>query len=209
MDVIDNRLSSGDIIYYREGRMLDLRKYCCLVFVLLGLCWISPTFAETQQPLATKQESDKEKASQSPKPGDKELSQKPIPFAQYENALKNSEKWETLSPEEQKEALDKIEQYRKLFRQRQAELQKKYKPLLERENQQSGQAYCVVIETNLKRISSMFGGKWLALTPFRQKELIKKWKIPKALPSKSREALLKLWKKLMPTTRQQFLRDLG
>ena len=188
--------------------MLDLRKYCCLVFVLFGLCWISPTFAETQQSPATKQESDEEKASQSPKPGDKELSQKPIPFAQYENALKNSEKWKTLSPEEQKEALDKIEQYRKLFRQRQAELQKKYKPLLEKKPTKRSS----LLRRNREKFEKNFEhvwGKWLALTPFRQKELIKKWKIPKALPSESREALLKLWKKLMPTTRQQFLRDLG
>ena len=187
--------------------MQDSIKHSCLVFFLLGLCWLSPTFAETQQPHLTTQEPD-EKAVPSSKPGDKKLPQKPIPFAQYEKALKNSEKWKTLSPEEQKEALDKIEQFRKRFRQRQAELQKKYKPLLEKKPTKRSSLLRRNREVTEQTFDDVWG-RWQALMPNRQKELSKKWKIPKTIPSKTRQALLKVWKKLMPATRQQFLRDLG
>ena len=54
----------------------------------------------------------------------------PVPFARQERALRNSERWKEMTPEEQEHALAKIYKYRKLFQQRQVELLNKYSPYI-------------------------------------------------------------------------------
>ncbi|WP_447970455.1 hypothetical protein [Nitrospira sp. M1] len=68
----------------------------------------------------------------SSKQPDRKLPQRLVPFAHYEETLKNSEHWKTLSPEEQEEALENIQEHRKRFFQRQVERQKQYDDLLEK-----------------------------------------------------------------------------
>lgn len=86
-------------------------------------------FAEDkQQSISTKNSTPKEEKSspQSKKQSHKSL----IPFAHFEEALKKSERWKAMSPEEQSEALEKIKQARQQFRKHEIERQKQYLPLL-------------------------------------------------------------------------------
>jgi len=112
-----------------------LRPFC-LFTLFLGFWWSAPILAETQDPNTLKQDSTK-KDSELSKPPGRPLPQGPVPFAHFEESLKNSEHWKTLSPEEQEETLENIKLQRKRFFQREAERQKQYRSLLE-DNEKRG-----------------------------------------------------------------------
>ncbi len=108
----------------------SLRSFC---FLSLFFCfwWTSPILAETSSSDTMKSSSPGGDVKSSKQP-DRKLPQRLVPFAHYEETLKNSEHWKTLSPEEQEEALENIQEHRKRFFQRQVERQKQYDDLLEK-----------------------------------------------------------------------------
>jgi len=102
----------------------------CFFALFLGFWLATPILAETQGPNSVKQES-KGKDSELSNSPQRKLPQRPVPFAHFEESLKNSEHWKTLSPEEQEETLENIRLQRKRFFQREVERQKQYRSLLE------------------------------------------------------------------------------
>ncbi len=194
------------------GQLTDGRHSCMglvwswwVVLVFCSLCGVSPIFAETKSNAAT------------PVPYQEELDlpiqQEEIvphrytPFAQYEKRLKSSDKWETLTPEEQQEALAKIRHYQQLYLQQQSKLEREYKSLLEQKKKKRP-SLSRRRQTESKNKFEYVWSKWQKLTPYREKILAKKWKIPNVLPKKRRAVILKVWKRLLPVTRLQFLRDI-
>ncbi|MGB0910343.1 MAG: DUF3106 domain-containing protein, partial [Nitrospirales bacterium] len=135
------------------------------------------------------------------------LPQGKVPFAQYEKALKNSEKWETMSPEEQQEALDKIAHYRKLFRKQQSNLQRHYKSLIKKKPKKR----TTITRRSLIEEKDKFKEvwlKWLALSSSRREAVSRKWNILQTSSSKRREEVFRVWERLLPVSRIQFLSDL-
>ena len=131
----------------------------------------------------------------------------PVPFAKQEQALRNSERWKQMTPEEQEKALDKIYKYRKLFQQRQVELMNQYSPyLIDKPKKKKSVAARrrSIAEQQFEDI----WGKWQALTPKTQVKLAKQWKIKESLPSQRRRDFLKFWNSLVPGDKQRFRFDL-
>ena len=178
---------------------------CVVVLVFCSLWCVSPIFAETKSKAAT------------PAPSQKELDlpiqpkeivpHRYTPFAQYEKRLKSSDKWETLTPEEQQEALAKIRHYQQLYLKQQSKLEREYKSLLEKKKKKRS-SLSRRRQTESKNKFEYVWSKWQKLTPYREKILSKKWKIPNVLPNKRRAVILKVWKRLLPVTRLQFIRDI-
>ncbi|GJL67330.1 MAG: hypothetical protein NPIRA05_23010 [Nitrospirales bacterium] len=105
-------------------------RFFCFSLIFLVFWLPSSILAETQDPNSVNQESTG-KDSELSNSSDRKLPQRPVPFAHFEESLKNSEHWKTLSPEEQEETLENIRLQRKRFFQREVERQKQYKSLLE------------------------------------------------------------------------------
>ena len=55
----------------------------------------------------------------------------PVPFAGYEERLRQSLQWERMSSEEREQALQKIQRLREQFQRRQQQVEAQYKSLLE------------------------------------------------------------------------------
>lgn len=111
--------------------MHDFFRSSCFLSLLVCLCWTSPIVAETPSS-ATLKSSTPGGDVNSSRQTDPKLPQRLVPFAHYEETLKNSEHWKTLSPEEQEEALENIQEHRKRFFQRQVEREKQYDALLKK-----------------------------------------------------------------------------
>ncbi|GJL64602.1 MAG: hypothetical protein NPIRA04_32560 [Nitrospirales bacterium] len=116
----------------------SIRFFCFLSFTL-GFWFATPILAEAQDRNSVKQEST-EKDSESLSSPERKLPQRPVPFAHFEESLKNSEHWKTLSPEEQEETLENIRLQRKRFFQREVERQKQYRSLLEDSEKKSSRS---------------------------------------------------------------------
>ena len=199
-------LSIEELSLKRAGRLISHVAVSSVLVVLSSLWCVFPTLAEDQSLDAFTQESPL-KGLDVPLKAGGGLPQGRVPFAQYERALKNSEKWETLSPEEQQEALDKIAHYRKLFRKQQSDLQGQYKALIKKKTQKR----TTITRRSLIEEKDKFKEvwqKWLALSPRRQGAVSREWNIQKTLPHKRRDEVFRVWKSLLPVTRLQFLHDL-
>ncbi len=114
-----------------DHKMRSTLRCMCVLFFFLGPWLVWPIFAEVRQHDSTTQESTQKHSGQS-KPPSKRLYRKPVPFAHFEESLKNSEQWKTMSPEEQNEALKKISEARERFRKNEIERQKQLLPLLKK-----------------------------------------------------------------------------
>ena len=127
----------------------------------------------------------------------------PVPFARQERALRNSERWKEMTPEEQEQALAKIYKYRKLFQQRQVERLNKYSPYIvdkPKKKKSLSSRRRPIAERQFEDI----WGKWQALAPKTQSKLAKQWKIEESLPSQRRREFLKFWNSLLPGEKQRF-----
>ena len=111
--------------------MQSFIKCIAISLCLLGIGEPPTLFAEVKQEKSTVSKTPSKEAAPS-QPAKKRLYIKPVPFAHYENALKNSERWKAMSPDEQSEALEKIKQARERFRKRELERQKQYLPILKK-----------------------------------------------------------------------------
>ena len=127
----------------------------------------------------------------------------PVPFARQERALRNSERWKEMTPEEQEQALAKILKYRKLFQQRQVELLNKYNPYI-LEKPKKKKSLSSRRRSIAERQFDDIWGMWQALTPRTQLKLAKQWKIKESLPSQRRREFLKFWNGLLPGDKQRF-----
>ncbi len=68
-----------------------------------------------------------EKGSSLEEPGGRASGQvRPVPFAGYEERLRQSPRWQSMTPEEQAQALEKLEQARTRFLDRQQQLNEQY-----------------------------------------------------------------------------------
>lgn len=129
----------------------------------------------------------------------------PIPFARQERALRSSERWKTMTPEEQTQALEKIQHYRKLFQERQLQLWKKYKPYLE-EKPKKRESFLSRRRSKTTQFESLWA-KWLRLPHERKKALERRWGVNDTIPSRERNELLRIWNKLSTTKRRRLLQD--
>ncbi len=175
----------------------------CLM-VVLSFWVIVPAQAEPQSTTTANQEvKDEGKASSQVK--EKAIPRGPIPFAQQEALLRNSERWKTLTPEQRRQILAKIEHYRKRFRQRQLERQETFRSFQD--------AKCKRLKRKSRRLTrtdqfQRVWTRWLNLSTRRKKQVAKKWGIQSALPSQYQKELRKVWNTLSPTKRQELLRNL-
>ena len=131
----------------------------------------------------------------------------PVPFARQERALRNSERWKNMTPEDQEQALAKIYKYRKLFQQRQVELLNQYSPYLvdkPKKKKSASSRRRSIAEQQFEDI----WGKWQTLDPKAQVKLAKQWKIKESLPSQRRREFLKFWNSLVSGDKQRFRFDL-
>ena len=130
----------------------------------------------------------------------------PVPFARQERALRNSERWKEMTPEEQEQALAKIHKYRKLFQQRQVERMNKYSPYIvdkPKKKKSLSARRRSIADAKFEDI----WGKWQTLAPKTQSKLAKQWKIKESLPSQRRREFLKFWNRLLPGDKQRFRFD--
>ena len=127
----------------------------------------------------------------------------PVPFARQERALRNSERWKEMTPEEQEQALAKIHKYRKLFQQRQVERLNKYSPYIGDKPKKKKSLSSRRRPIAEKQFEDIWG-KWQALAPKTQLKLAKQWKIQESLPSQRRRDFLKFWNSLLPGDKQRF-----
>ncbi len=194
--------------HFGVDRGLGVWVISCLsaLIVVCHLGSVSPVQAELKSGYTIAPKPKREVPPIPPQSGEL-LPRQSVPFARYEKMLRNSEAWKNLTPEEQQKALDKIQHYRKLFQQHQSELQQEYKALTKK-NPKKRVPLSRRRRTEDKNKFEYVWGKWQSLTPYRQKILSKKWKIPNALPGKRRELVKRVWKRLLPVTRLQFLRDI-
>ena len=131
----------------------------------------------------------------------------PVPFARQERALRNSQLWKEMTPEEQEQALAKIYKYRKLFQQRQVERLNKYSPYIiekPKPKKSLSSRRASIAEQQFENI----WGMWQALTPKTQLKLAKQWKIQESLPSQRRREFWKFWNSLLPGDKRRFRFDL-
>ena len=128
-----------------------------------------------------------------------------IPFAGQEQALKYSDSWKKMTPEEQEEALAKIQHYRNMYRERQAELWERYKPLIEKKPKKKS-------FLSRRRFSipdfDNFWAKWQGLSSFRQREVAKRWRIESDGPFQQEKQLQERWSQLSTSEKRKMMRDL-
>ena len=127
----------------------------------------------------------------------------PVPFARQERALKNSERWKEMTPEEQEQALAKIHKYRKLFQQRQVERLNQYSPYIVDKPKKKKSLSPRGRPIAEKQFEDIWG-KWQSLPQKTQLKLAKQWKIPESLPSQRRRDFLRFWNSLLPGDKQRF-----
>ena len=127
-----------------------------------------------------------------------------IPFAGQEQALKYSDSWKKMTLEEQEEALAKIQHYREIYRQRQAELWERYKPLTE--GKPKKKSFLSRRRSSIPDFDD-FWAKWQELSSFRQQQVVKRWGVESGDPLQLQPELQERWSQLSRLEKRQLMRD--
>lgn len=131
----------------------------------------------------------------------------PVPFAHYEERLRQSEKWKTMTEEERHQALQKITELRKQFLERQQLLKKQY-GLADAESQKNRES----LMSRRRRLEQYkeegLWEKFQALPLQRRLEMEKELGLSRVLPSQRRKKFEERLERLPYSRREKVTREL-
>ncbi len=132
----------------------------------------------------------------------------PIPFAGYEERLRQSSRWQQMSDEEREQAIQKIQRVRKQFQERQRRLESQYKGLLE----QSHNRRESLMQKRRRARQYKANDHWAqfqALPIQKRLEMEKALGLNRVPPSQKRKEFSQSLERLPYSKKQKVLQDIG
>ena len=132
----------------------------------------------------------------------------PIPFGGYEERLRESSQWKRMSPEQRKEAIQKIRRLRDQFQKRQERLEAQYKNYLEKSTKRRES----LIEKRRRAQTYKKVDHWKQFQALPIKKRLrweKKLGLNLVVPSQRKKKFTQRLERLPYSTRQNILRDLA
>ena len=132
---------------------------------------------------------------------------KSVPFAGFEEQLRESRRWQTMTPEEQRQAIQKIERIRRQFMERQQRLNQQYEGLTKKKKPRESLMSKRKRRDLAKDKMTLWDG-FQALPLYRRHELEKKFGLLRYTPSQRPQRLQDIVDHMPFSKRTLLLREL-